>query len=209
MRVSQEGVSVWYGTPDAPAPSGNVAAGADTSVTVGLQPPDAQASVTVLYRINHGAPRTVTALPTHHDSFGKQYFRADLSGFKAGDKVEYVAIYRSRSLRIPSNHEAETHVATFFVGQPAHLPAPAAVHLHPVKVRKKHCAPFCITQAPSIRRLSRTCSSGCISIIKAARRTSGTVSQDTPSSNLTLSACSSYCRSTCSCVDMCRWREPC
>jgi len=137
MRVSQEGVSVWYGTPDAPAPSGNVAAGADTSVTVGLQPPDAQASVTVLYRINHGAPRTVTALPTHHDSSGKQYFRADLSGFKAGDKVEYVAIYRSRSLQIPSNHEAETHVATFFVGQPAHLPAPAAVHLHPVEDPKE------------------------------------------------------------------------
>jgi Tc toxin complex TcA C-terminal TcB-binding domain/Neuraminidase-like domain len=118
MRVSQGGVSVWYGTPDAPAPSGVVAEDGDTSVTVGLQPPDPVASIMVLYRINHGAPRTVAAQPTHHDPSGKQYFRAQLTGFKNGDEVEYVAIYRSGLRQIPSLQEAESHVATFTLGPP-------------------------------------------------------------------------------------------
>jgi hypothetical protein len=123
MRVSEGGVSVWFGTVDAPAPSGVVAADGDTSVTVGLQPPDSAASVTVLYRVNHGVPHTVAAPPTHHDAAGKQYFRAQLSGFKSGDKVEYVALYRSGTRQIPSNQEAESHVVTFTVG-----PAQAATH---------------------------------------------------------------------------------
>jgi hypothetical protein len=116
MRASQGGVSLWYGTPDALAPSGVVAAGGDTSVTIGLQPPDPAANITVLYRINHGAPLTIAAQPTHHDGSGKQYFRAQLAGFTEGDKVEYVAIYRSGARQIPSNHEAESHVASFTVG---------------------------------------------------------------------------------------------
>ena len=128
MRVTQGGVSLWYGTPDAPAPSGTVAAGADTSITVGLQPPDPHASVTVLYRINHGAPHTIPAPATHHDTSGKQYFRAQLSGFKPGDKVEYVAIYRSGAHQIPSNQEAETHVATFNVGPPHASTPPTGAH---------------------------------------------------------------------------------
>ncbi len=95
MRLTQGGVSLWYGTPDAPAPSGAVAPGGDTSITIGLQPADQAASITVLYRINHGAPLTIAAQPTHQDASGKHYFRAQPTGFKAGDKVEYVAIYRS------------------------------------------------------------------------------------------------------------------
>jgi len=113
MWLTQGGVSLWYGTPDAPAPSGVVAAGSDTSVTIGLHPPDPAANITVLHRFNHGAPHTVTAQPTHHDAAGNQYFRAHLTGFKAGDKVEYVAIYRSGRRQVPSNEEAESHVVTF------------------------------------------------------------------------------------------------
>ena len=121
MRVSEEGVSMWFGTPDAPAPSGVVAADGDTSITIGLQPPDPAAAVTVLYRINHGPPRTVLAQPKHPEA-GKQYFHAQLTGFRNGDKVEYVAIYRSGKRQIPSNQEAETHVVTFTVGPASGTP---------------------------------------------------------------------------------------
>jgi len=117
MRVSEGGVSLWYGTPDAQAPSGTLPKGADTSVTIGLAPPDAAAKITVLYRINHGRPLTVAATPTP-PSVGKQYFRAVLTGFKENDKVEYVAIYRSGTRQIPSNQEAESHVVTF-IGPPS------------------------------------------------------------------------------------------
>lgn len=116
MRASNQGVSVWFGTPDAPAPSGVVAAGGDTAITVGLEPPDPAANITILYRINHGAPHTVTAHPKPQHVTGKQYFGAQLTGFKEGDKVEYVAIYRSGVRQIPSNQEAESHVASFTLG---------------------------------------------------------------------------------------------
>ncbi len=127
MRVSEAGVSVWFGTPDAPAPSGAVAAGEDTSVTIGLEPPDPAANVTVLYRINHGPPQTVPAQPKTPES-GKQYFHAQLPAFKAGDKVEYVAIYRSGKRQIPSNQEAESHVVTFTAGPPASATTHSTTH---------------------------------------------------------------------------------
>lgn len=117
MRVSEGGVSLWYGTPDAQAPSGTLPKDADTSVTIGLAPPDAAAKITVLYRINHGGPLTVLARPTP-PAAGKQYFKAELTGFKENDKVEYVAIYRSGTRQIPSNQEAESHVVTF-IGPPS------------------------------------------------------------------------------------------
>jgi hypothetical protein len=116
MRASNEGVSVWFGTPDAAAPSGVVPAGGDTSITIGLEPPDPAANITVLYRINHGTPHTVAAHPKPQHVSGKQYFGAQLTGFKEGDKVEYVAIYRSGIRQIPSNQEAESHVASFTLG---------------------------------------------------------------------------------------------
>src|SRR5260370_10930488 len=128
MRVSLGGVSLWYGTPDAPAPSGVVASGGDPSVTCGVKPPDPAAHITVLYRINHGAPHTIAAQQTHHDPSGKQYFRAHLTGIKDGDKVEYVAIYRSGSRQIPSNQEAESHVATFTMGAAPASHPPAEHH---------------------------------------------------------------------------------
>jgi hypothetical protein len=117
MQVSEGGVSVWFATRDAHAPSGVVAVDGDTSVTIGLQPPDPAASVTVLYRTNHGPPHTIPAHPQTPDG-GKQYFHAKLTGFKDGDKVEYVAIYRSGKRQIPSNQEAESHVVTFMIGPP-------------------------------------------------------------------------------------------
>src|ERR1700722_12632315 len=128
MRLSQQGVSLWCGTPDAPAPSGPVSAGADTSITVGLQPHDAHASVTGLYRGKHGNPQMLPAQPVHAGGSGSQYFRAHLSGFKPGDKVEYVPIYRSGARQIPSNEEAEKYVASFTMGAPAAHPAAAGQH---------------------------------------------------------------------------------
>lgn len=116
MQVNQGGVSVWYGTPDAPAPAGVISGGGDTSVTIGIEPPNTAAEITVLYRINHGAPHTAVAHPNHQGPAGKQYYRALLTGFKEGDKVEYVALYRAGGHQIPSTPEAESHVVSFTVG---------------------------------------------------------------------------------------------
>ena len=128
MRLSEQGVSLWCGTPDAPAPTGVVAIGSDTSITVGLQPQDPHASVSVLYRVNHGAPHTIVAQPISSNPTGAQYFRAHLTGFKHEEKVEYIPIYRSNGRQIPSNQEAEKHVVSFTLGTPA--PHPLAIASH-------------------------------------------------------------------------------
>ncbi|MBV9251239.1 MAG: hypothetical protein JO227_18560, partial [Acetobacteraceae bacterium] len=122
-------------TPDAPAPTGEIPSTDNAAVTIGLQPADPAASISILYRINHGAPATVPAAPTHRDGTGKQYFQARLSGFKNGDKVEYVPIYRSGRRQLPSNMDAEKFVASFTLKAE---PASAAADAHPVA---QHQAP--------------------------------------------------------------------
>jgi hypothetical protein len=121
MQVDQGGVSLWYATDDALAPSGRVANGDGLVVTIGLRPPDARANVTVLYRVNHGPPQTAQAQPCQppkQGARGKQYFRAKLKPFRGGDHVEYVAIYRSGGRQVPSKEEAERAVVTFTVAAP-------------------------------------------------------------------------------------------
>ena len=41
MRIDQDGMSLWFETADAPAPKEIVADGANLSLTVAVQPPDA------------------------------------------------------------------------------------------------------------------------------------------------------------------------
>src|SRR5215472_2147108 len=98
MRYEQNGVSLWYGTPDAPAPSELVPAGPSgraigLTVTVGVQPIAARNTALVRYRVNGGAEGTVQAWLARTDLRAKaQYFVARLPEFNIGDTVEYVAI---------------------------------------------------------------------------------------------------------------------
>src|SRR6516225_3475169 len=118
MRLSDGGISIWCGTPDAPAPSGLIGSWEDTSVSVGIEPPDPHGNITVLYRINHGPPQTAIAQRTHGHS-NKEFFRAHLADIKGGDEVEYIPIYRSNGHQIPSNQDAERHVLSFIL-EPRH-----------------------------------------------------------------------------------------
>src|SRR3712207_3901509 len=97
MRLQREGMSLWYGTPDAPAPGEAVQADAETTITVGVWPVDAGNKVQLLYRANRGPAQTLNAEWLWNDPSGKaQYFRVCLpaSAFRAGDTVEYSVICR-------------------------------------------------------------------------------------------------------------------
>jgi hypothetical protein len=61
MRFDHEGISLWYGTPDAPAPGNSVLAGSEVTITIAVQPVDASNRVELLYRINWGLTETVVA----------------------------------------------------------------------------------------------------------------------------------------------------
>jgi hypothetical protein len=142
MRYSEDGLLLWYGTGDAPAPMGTieVARGseqAQVSVTVGMQPPSASNSVQVTYRVNGGAAATVTAALLAHDPHQQaQYFRAQLPAFRVGDQVEYLAVGRAPGHQVPGPQQAGQFAASFRVvpdppaeGESALPHAAAPLHL--------------------------------------------------------------------------------
>src|SRR2546421_11276862 len=95
VRFEHNDMSLWYGTPDAPAPEETVKDGAEISITVGVQPMDASNNVELLYRINQGPTKRVTVKWLRNDTFnGTQYFRMLFPAFRAGDTVEYTPLCR-------------------------------------------------------------------------------------------------------------------
>src|SRR6266581_953220 len=121
MRFEHEGIALWFGTPDAPAPSGTVVAEVDSEVifTVGMQPADASNRVDLHYRVN-GSPKkeTLNLRWWRNDPSGmSQYFRIRLpaSTFRAGDTVEYTAVCYSAGREGRSKDEEQEFAASFRV----------------------------------------------------------------------------------------------
>src|SRR5690349_1280452 len=121
MRIEQDGMALWYGTPDAPAPSGKVEAAegseqAQVSVTVGMRPPSASNSVQVVYRVNGGASATVLgSLLTHDPHQQAQYFQAKLPPFHVGESVDYLVIGRAPGHQLPGPQQTKQFAASFQV----------------------------------------------------------------------------------------------
>ena len=116
MKFEEQGMSLWYGTTDAPAPGETVQDTTEVSITVGVQPISASNGVAIVYRINQGPIETVAARWLRNDPARKaQYFRAILPAFRAGDKVEYVATCRCGGRQIPSLEASEQLPSSFQV----------------------------------------------------------------------------------------------
>jgi hypothetical protein len=135
VRFELGGRSLWYGTPDAPAPLGIVTAGAGheaagVTVTVGVQPLNASYRVEVHYRVNGGAPVKVPAVLFRTDvRASAQYFSARLPNLHVGDKVEYGALCAIGSVQLPQPGPPHVLAASFHVVGPDHAEAKhAAMH---------------------------------------------------------------------------------
>ncbi len=119
MRFENDGMVLWYGTLDAPAPDGAIRSDAGAlqavTITVAVQPPSASNSVTVRYRVNGGAVQTVVGGFLHHDVAKKaQYFSAQLR-LQAGDQVDYTAVGRCPGRQVPAVAAAEQLASSFRV----------------------------------------------------------------------------------------------
>src|SRR5262245_4343505 len=130
MRYEEGGLSLWYGTPDAPAPEGLVhgEGSGQVSVTAGMRPPSASNAVEVVYRVNGGAPSTVLAALAAHDALQQaQYFEAKLAALYGGDTGEYRGVGRAPGHQIPA--EAGQYPTLFQVTGTAGSPAGTALPL--------------------------------------------------------------------------------
>jgi hypothetical protein len=131
VRFQNDGMVLWYGTSDAPAPTGPVSSASGNQVTVAVQPPSPSNSVQIVYRVNGGVNATVSAQVSRQDLVQKvQYFQGNFPTFHPGDKVDYVAIARAPGKQVPSAADAANLSTTFNIagasGHAASASAPSA-----------------------------------------------------------------------------------
>jgi hypothetical protein len=115
MEYSNQGMKLWYGTADAPAPlEGVVQPRRGNMVVVGVQPADPPNAVTVQYRVDDGPMRQVRAVKFKRDfTTGAEYFRAQLPDFWTGNVVTYLPIATAANRRAPSADCARTLSTSF------------------------------------------------------------------------------------------------
>ena len=126
MRFEHDGMSLWYGTHDAPGPTEVVAPGTEVIITVGVEPPDASNRIEVSFRVNGGPTQTApTRWLRSSPSSEAQYFEARLGPFRGGDTVEYNAICKCAGRHVPPTEEATKFAASFRVTEKTLLAMPS------------------------------------------------------------------------------------
>ncbi len=122
---AHDGLQMWYGTPDAPAPEGTIAERRGISVTVGVRPANPAIAVRLRYRVDGRRPETVSA-PFLADDFPKRtrYFRATFPTFWSGDTVEYLPLASCAGRRVPDSPTARTFPSSFRLSASSVAPSP-------------------------------------------------------------------------------------
>jgi hypothetical protein len=160
MHYKQNGTSLWYGTPDAPAPEGDLPASptgraSGITLTFAVHPIGARNAVELRYRVNGGGSVRLSASLAHTDiRASAQYFTAHLPEFRVGDTVEYVGVASWPGGQVPTADVASTFPSSFHVvaaGQPNqtaksastsnHKPSAHGFHPTPAPASAAHASP--------------------------------------------------------------------
>jgi hypothetical protein len=116
MHIEHHDMSIWYGTPDAPAPVESVPAGVIAPIVIGVRPIDMNNHLEVCFRVNQGPSETITARWLRNDIDNKsQYFKVMLPAFRVGDLVEYGVVCYCGSRQVPSEKDATNLPLSFHV----------------------------------------------------------------------------------------------
>ena len=104
MKLSNDGLSLWCGTPDAPAPfDDEVVPRQGVSVVVAVQPANPTNRVFVRFRVDGGAVQTSPGREIRTD-YGRnvQYFAVEFPSFYTGQLVEYSPVFMCGGRQCPS-----------------------------------------------------------------------------------------------------------
>jgi hypothetical protein len=125
VELTNEGLSLWYGTPDAPAPfDDEVMPRRGASLVLGVQPPNPTNAVLVRYRVNGGPVQTVPGREVGNDyDRGVQYFVVAFPAFPTGDLVEYSPLLTCAGRQVPPAHLADRFRSKFRLEAPEARPA--------------------------------------------------------------------------------------
>src|SRR5437764_11534086 len=128
MNFRQDGLSLWYATPDAPAPSDDGGARDGAGLTVAVSPASPLTAVEVLYRVDDGLVQSVPAraLRTDHQR-DVQYFRTTFPRLPSARRVRYCPVASCAGRQVPLAQEAERLPSSFELESAAAPPAAAAM----------------------------------------------------------------------------------
>jgi hypothetical protein len=124
VKLTHEGLSLWYGTPDAPAPLDEITPRSGASLVVGVHPANPTNAVNVRYRVDGGIVQSVPGreLRTDYDR-DAQYFGVTFPAFPTGDVVEYSPVLSCGGRQVPPAHLANRFPSKFRLAAKASPPA--------------------------------------------------------------------------------------
>jgi hypothetical protein len=116
VKLTHEGLSLWYGTPDAPAPLGDKVSRTDASAIIGVHPANPTNAVNVRYRVDGGLVQNAPGRHLHTDyAKGSEYFVVPFPSFPFGDVVEYGPVLSCGGRQVPSSSMAERFSSKFLL----------------------------------------------------------------------------------------------
>ena len=116
MQFAHDGLTLWYGTPDSPAPLDDVASRTGTWLSVGVKPANPTNMVRVRYRVDRGIARSIPGRELRTD-YGRnvQYFAVNFPPFPTGDLVEYCPVLSCAGVEVPAPGKGERFPSKFFL----------------------------------------------------------------------------------------------
>jgi hypothetical protein len=115
VNLSHEGLSLWYGTPDAPAPDQDEwVARRGASIVVGVSPANPTNTVVVRYRVDGGLIQSAPGRELRTDYQKQaQYFAVTLPAITSGQVVEYSPVLSCAGRQVPAPHVATAFPSRF------------------------------------------------------------------------------------------------
>jgi len=115
VNLTNEGLSLWYRTPDAPAPDDDaVVPRQGASLVLGAQPPSPANAVLVRYRVDGGIIKSVPGRELRTDYQRQaQYFAVNFPSFPTGSVVEYSPLLTCAGRQVPAPHVSERFPSRF------------------------------------------------------------------------------------------------
>jgi hypothetical protein len=115
LQFTNDGLSLWYGTPDAPAPGdGGVVRRTGASLVIGARPANPTNSVLVQYRVDGGRVQSIPGREMRTD-FDRQvqYFAVAFPPFITGDVVEFSVTMSCAGRQVPAPQLADRFPSKF------------------------------------------------------------------------------------------------
>lgn len=108
MIYENDGIFLWHGTPDAPAPDAAIPPENETILTIGIYPRHKDNRVEVHYRINQEPANKLVAVSSGCCADNDiEYFEARLPALARGDILEYKAVCRCSGRQVPAANAEE------------------------------------------------------------------------------------------------------